>query len=101
MTAESSTIRIRVRRPGCHRFRPPPGQACQLLGERLVVEGFHQVLVGAGIEGAQDEVVFGLGGDHHDLQIAEALGAHWLSISRPFMTGMFQSTSARSKAGPA
>ncbi len=46
--------------------------------ERLVVEGFHEVFVGAGIEGAQDEVVLSLGGDHENLGAGVALGTHCL-----------------------
>jgi hypothetical protein len=37
-----------------------------------LVEGLHQVFVGAGIQSAKNEIVLRLGGHHHDLHVAES-----------------------------
>ena len=58
ITAESSTIRIRVRRAGAIDSGLHQAEHGQLFAQRLVVEGLHQVFVGAGIQGAHDDSRF-------------------------------------------
>ena len=67
ITAESSTIRMRVRRPGAMGQSSASPSMAEFFGERLLVEGLHEIFVGPGIESAHDEIVLGFGGDHHDL----------------------------------
>jgi len=49
----------------------------ELFGQGLIIEGLDEVFVGAGVEGAANEVFSGFAGDHHDFELHESLGAHF------------------------
>src|SRR5215218_777099 len=80
--------------PRAHRDQP---EQVELLLERVRRERLEKVLVGTGRESPDDLPVLALGGDHHQRDARQAgLARTCVTKVSPSITGIFQSTHARS-----